>query len=327
MVINQIFKSLLFLLAIITFSISNVTATPILAPQNTVQPLDQIVAIVNNDIITQSQLNAAIIRVKKQIRGAHASMPDETTLKNGVLNQLIYKRLQLQIAKNLNVKVSNEQIDNAIQRLAQQRHLNLAQLKQNMLAESYNYSAFRKELGEEIAISQVQQQAVASHVTVTNEDIDNYLKKYIQWQERAKQYHVGDVRIALPASPSQTQLQAAQAKVKAIINQLKRNKQINKIIAHYADVDYTDLGWRPITDLPNLFTSIVPQMKINAIAGPITAPNGYHILKLLGTRGKANKTPTRTQIQQFLFQQKFQKALQDWLLNLRKNAYVKILIS
>ena len=313
------YKIIALLLA--TFCLSAWAAKGLPTPRSSVQPIDQIVAVVNSDIITQSEINATYRRALKQIKKRHGTVPDESTLKNEILNQLIYKKLQLQLAKRYGFKVTNSQVDVTVKSIAKQHRMTIDQLKQKIKSDGLNYAQYRKEIKNQIMISLVQRQALGTDIKVSNAEADQFLKKYKGEGKFATHYHQIDLRIPLPAASTSAQSKQAKAEAIKILGQLKQGADIYKV----AGVLVTDLGWRTTASLPNLFTHQLSTMKTGSIVGPLRAENGYHLIKLVGIRRSKTSLPTRKQVKHMLLQRKFEKALGAWLMKLRKKAYVKIL--
>lgn len=284
------------------------------------EPIDQIAAVVNDTVITQNQVNQAYQKTVKQIQNQNAQMPDELTLKSQILNQMIYQELQLQLAKRNHIQATNEQVTTAIKNIAKQHRISVTALKRKLLEQGISYSDYRKQIKKQIEMSILQHQALAKDVKVSDAEVTNFLNKYKSQKKYATQYRIIDVLIPLPAAPTPTQ--AKQAKVEAlnIYDQLKKGGDILKI----KGASVNDLGWQTIPDLPDLFANNVRNMKKNAIAGPLRAENGYHIIKLTDIKKGKVALPTRAEVKNILLNQKFQKALHAWVINLRKQSYVKI---
>ena len=272
------------------------------------KPLNGIAAIVNDDIITQSQFNHAMMAARQQLTQSNIPVPDATTLKKQVMDQLIYQHLQLQIAKRNNIEATNKQINAAMARIAEQNKIPVTELKTKLAQEGISYHTFRSQISKQIIISQLQHQAV-SNITVNKKDIAAFREQH-KTELSPMQYHVANLLV-----PSKT-------KAKQLMEKLRTNgHHFDQLMQNYPGSG--DLGWRNLNDLPTLFSDAIKKTKPGAVAGPLHAANGYHIIKLLGTRNKGGG-PTDAQVQNILMQQKFQKALQKWLQQLRRSAYIHI---
>lgn len=308
------------LLAVFSFSILAATKLPV--PKTSTVPLDQIVAVVNDGVITQTEVDAAYQRAKKQIAKSGKPVPNASLLKNEILNQLIYRKLQFQLATRGGLKVSNKQVDTAIKSIAKQHKITAKQLRKKVESRNFTYAQYRKEVKRQILLTMLQHQVLGKKLEVTNKEVDAFLAKYKSQGKFATHYHLVDFLIPLPATPTSTQ--SKQAKALA----LKTFKNLPKGIDHFnpAGIKVTDMGWRTAASLPDLFTHNLTSTKVGGLIGPLRAQNGYHIIKLKGIRKGSSDAPTKTQVRQLLMQQKLGKNLKKWLEKLRKNASVKIIV-
>lgn len=286
-------------------------------------PLDKVVAVVNDQVITQSELNKAINIVKEQFQAANSPLPSLADMHKQVLNELILKDIQLQTAKRAGIKVTEAQLDDAIDKIAAQNKLNLASLKQKLTAQHMTYSQFRQQIREQMLISELQKRAIAGNINVSEQDIQAVLKNAPKQMTANAVYHIQDILIPLTSSATSAQTQAAKQNANKIIQQLRKDVAVQKAISA-TGAQVNDLGWRSASQLPDLFSKQVQGLSTGDVAGPIYAPNGLHILKLAAVQGNAPKLTPIT-ARELAFQRKFQEQLQMWLNQLRASAYVKIM--
>jgi len=296
-----------FIALTVLFATLNVLASPLPAPQNSEESINHIVAVVNNDVITQKQVDIAYHRAVKQIKKRGAPMPDTGRLINEILNQLIDQRLQLQLANRLHLKVTNAQLNSAIKSIAKQHGISMATLKLKIKKDGYTYSKFRNEIRDQMLIDMVQHQFLAKDIVVTKNEVDQLIDQYTLRPEYATQYHLIDILVPMPSNPTRTQIKYARAEAHRIMTALHAGTDVKKI----KGAEINDLGWETSGALPELFTQQASKMKVNGIAGPLQAQNGYHIIKLLAIKPAKLKLPTRTQARQILQAQKIQKAVHD----------------
>lgn len=291
-------------------------------PAPTITPkqlLNQIVAVVNDEIITQNEFTHAVGIAKQQFVQERVPLPDGQTFKQQVLDQLIYQKLQLQLAKQNNIKVTNKEISAAVARIAAQNHFSGTALKQKLAQEGMTYKQFSSQLQRQLIISKLQHQTVGSDITINKSEIAAFKKQH-QKQLTLTQYHVATILIPLFDSATQAQINYTKGKAILVLNKLRNGSSFKTSMKIYPGS--IDLGWRTANDLPQVFVSVITKMKPNEILGPIQAPNGFHIIKLIDKKAKSSLTDQ--QVQQIVYQQKFDQALQKWLLQLRHAAYVRI---
>ena len=293
-------------------------------PSSTVQPLDKVVAIVNSDVVTQSQLAQAMKRARVRLRQAHMTIPPKVNFKKTVLQQLINRSLQLQVAKRIGIQVSNQQLNQFISRLAKQRGLSVAQWQKNQIQQSgYTLTTLRAALKDQLRINQVQSISVAKNIKLSDQDLAKVKAKIIAMQQQGLQYHVVDYLVALPDSPTATQMQQAQRKAKQLRAQLSSGG--NVVLSK--SVSKNNMGWVQANQLPTLFLNAIQGKSSGFTSGPLVAGNGIHIIKLLAKQGQLATSPSAQQVRAYAMQQQFMIGLEKWVKTLRKSAFIKINLS
>lgn len=293
-------------------------------PNSTVQSLDKVVAIVNGDVVTQSQLNQAMRRARARLRQAHMTIPPQVNFKQSVLQQLINRSLQLQVAKRMGIQVSNQQLNQFIVRLAKQRGMSVAQWKKNQIQQSgYTITTLRAALKDQLRMNQVQSISVAKNIKLSDQDLAKVKAKIIAMQQQGLQYHVVDYLIALPDSPTATQMQQAKRNAKQLRAQLSSGG--NVVLSK--SVSKNDMGWVQANQLPTLFLNAIVGKPSGFTSLPLVAGNGVHVIKLLAKQGQVAASPTAQQVRGYAMQQQFMVGLEKWVKTLRKSAFIKINLS
>lgn len=274
------------------------------------ESLNSVVAVVNKEIITQAELNAAEAQAKQQLAAStNPNALSDTKIRQMVLKQLIDQKLQLEVAKSANLTVSDAQTNQAIQHIAKQNNITVSDLKDKLEQQGVKFSAYKKLIHDQLLVHQVLQNAVGAKVHVTNEDIQAARKVYQSEMASQQQgFHIIDI------------LATTKDEAEKIAAQLKNGVNIDTAAPNQSK----DLGWRTAATLPTLFLDQLKTMQTGDISTPIEAPNGYHILKLVGTQGPSSGAPTKTQLQNVAYQMQFQKAAEEWMKEIRKTAYIKI---
>lgn len=298
--------------------VAQTTATPTPAHQaiaEPVTPLNRIAAIVNDEIISQTELESAIAEFKQQLLAANAPIPPAKQLRDDVLQQLINYRLEMQMAIRYEIKPTDAEVDQAIDQIAKNHNMTLEQLQQQLVLQNLNYAQFRKKIVEQLTIGKLQQQMVAGQVKVTEADIAAF-KNSGQGQE---EYRLIDFFLPISEHPTDAELDSTLTAAHQIQQQLNNGVDIDKITP-----TYQDLGWRSAGDLPQIFIQQLPTLTLKNASQPIRAPNGYHVLKILEKRNK-NQTLTDAQIREILLQQKYAAAVKTAINKARAQAYVAII--
>lgn len=279
-------------------------------------PINRIAAVVNEAIITEHDLTEATRAAKAQFIEHHMPLPSEKELRHKVLESLIFQKLQLQLAKQNHITATDKQIDDTIAGIAERSHLSLSELKNKLALQHVDFNQFRKQLKEQIIITTLQQQVVAGKIDFTAEQIKNFKNKLASTGS-VTEYHVLDYVIPLADDASGLQKQAAFNLAEQVRKALAQGKTPG------TEAIANDLGWQPLESLPDLFSPEIAKMSDGSSRGPFLAGNGYHIIKLIGSRKQAREISDE-EARQLYYQQHYRKVLDDWLKNLRKNSYVKV---
>lgn len=291
------------------FLILSARAADASMPAASAENLNSVAAVVNNDVITQIELNQAIKAAKQQIAVSSVSNAiNDAKLRSIILQQLIDQKLQLELAKRANITVTDAQVMQAIQNIAASHQLTVLQLKNKLKQQNLNYAAYLKMVHDQILLRQIEQSAVGNTIQITPQDIQNALAQYQSQMKTQQTFHVIDI------------VMRTKDKAQATLLQLNKGADINVI----APNNTTDLGWQTANTLPSIFLTQLTTMQSGDIAGPIQAPNGFHVIKLMGVRGQSMAQPTKAQLQNMAYAMKMQKAVEKWLVDLRKTAYIKI---
>lgn len=288
--------------------------------------INRIVAIVNNDIITQSQLNKQLAISRQHMkRLPNQKQPPKLALKRQTLNYLINRRLQLQKARDLGISVSPQQLAAAMARMAQHKGVSIEALYANALKDGYTRPEFRKEVHDEILLQKTQQAVLGPKIQVTPEQVKDYIQSHQQKLRQMLHYYVIDYWVKLPDGASSKAIKHKQHQAKKVYKQLQQGQSAKKLPDY---VHTNDMGWQKLGNLPTPFVPKLVHMKPNSYAQPIKTGNGFHILYLKGKRSP-NDDNTQQKIKQHakqaIFQNKLHSALINWIAKLRSQAYIRVM--
>lgn len=279
--------------------------TPLPDPKPSLQPINQIVAVVNKTIIDQSELDRAIQATKQQFQMRGIPLPKQAVMQEKTLNSLIDEKLQLEVARQNHIDATDEQVAKAIKSIAKRNHFTLEQLKEQLAPEGITYDEFQEQIRDQITVSHLQQQALAGKIDITPEEISTFQKK-LEQKNQTTRYNVIDY------------LLSDKEKANTFVKAMRDNPKT----ANTDGVESNPLGWRNLDDIPDVFATRVVAMKNNSIAGPIATGNGYHVIRLVDTK-KETDPVSEQQAREILYQEKFQEQLHAWLKTLRDSAYIK----
>ncbi|HKR77166.1 MAG TPA: peptidylprolyl isomerase [Rhodanobacter sp.] len=275
--------------------------SPNAAPAGQSQQLDRIVAVVNEDVILQSELDNAVRSIQQQYASQPGQLPPMNVLQQQVLDRLILMRLQLQKADDQGVHVSDNQVDQAVAEVAQQNKMSPDQLRAEVQRSGEDFGAFRQQLADQLTVQQLHQSVVHDSVSVTDSEIDNLLASP---SYKAGEVHLAHIQISIPSGADAAAIQAAAAKAEQAINAIKGGMDFNAAAIRYSDapdaLDGGDLGWRRMDEIPPAFADTVAGMKPGDVSAALRGPTGFHIIKLVGQRAPSKQIVTEYHARQIL---------------------------
>lgn len=256
-------------------------------------PLDKIIAIVDDNIITQIELNDRVKLISQQLKQQGSRLPSLDTLRKQVLERLILEKLQLDMANKTGIRINDETVNRVIANIARENRLSMPQFREVLQKDGYQFSDFRENIRREVTISRLRKMRVENKVNISEQEIDNYLHQTLKDQSADNEYHLNHILIATPEAATPEQIEDARIKAQKVFNELEKGADFNqKAIAVSNDelaLKGGDLGWRKTAQLPTLFTAVVDKMRTNEIKGPLRSASGFHIIKLLEKRSNAQK--------------------------------------
>ena len=275
------------------------------APSAPAAALDRIVAIVNDDIIAWSELDARLKTVRQQLHQSGTAPPPPDVLRRQVLERLILDRLQLQRARDSGIRIGDETLNRAMLRLAEQNALTLRQFRDALEREGYDFATFREEIRGDLMISEVRRRQVENRVRISERDIDHYLST-VENREAAErdQYRIGHILIAVPNEASPEESAEARSRAERVLGEIRAGADFANMAVAHSDgrqaLEGGDLGWRKAADLPTMFAGAVPGLEAGEVAGPLRSPSGFHLVKLVDKRGSERQIVEQTRARHIL---------------------------
>ncbi|MCE5231896.1 MAG: peptidylprolyl isomerase [Mizugakiibacter sp.] len=278
----------LFLLAL-AGSVAPQVRAQLLQPTQA-QPLDRIAAVVNDDVILQSQLEQAVQNIQRQYANRPQQLPPQDILQRQVLERLILERLQVQKANDQGVRVADQEVDNAIANVARQNNLSLPQLRQALAQQGYDYAQYRSQLRDQIMVQRLREKVLQGAAQASDTEIDNLLSSP---GFKSGEVHLAHIVVGVPQGASADDIAKAQAKVEQLQADLKGGMDFSAAAIRYSDapdaLEGGDLGWRRYDEVPSAFVNMVAGMQPGQITDALRGPGGFQILKLVDKRDAAAK--------------------------------------
>lgn len=247
-------------------------------------PIDSIVAVVNEDVLLRSELNSSLERVRRQFSG-RVNLPPQDVLERQVLERMIITELQLQWAEQNNVRVSENDVDQALEGMAQRNNTTVARLRQSIAADGLEFAEFRESIHDQLVIDQMQERVAQRRVEVSESEVDIQLDKQ---PAENREYHLATILIGVPDGASPSQVQDARNEAERVHGELRSGRDFAQAAIATSDAQNAlqggDLGWRRAEQIPPQFADQIRNLDPGEVTAPMRAPGGFYILKLLEDR-------------------------------------------
>ncbi|SFJ96473.1 peptidylprolyl isomerase [Methylophaga sulfidovorans] len=248
------------------------------------QSLDKIVAVVNDEVILESDLQDMEQTIRQQIRQRDAAMPPSDVLRKQVLERLIMQRLQIQEADKVGIRVGDDALNAALKQIADKNQMTLRQFRDVLEKDGYDFSQFRETIRDEMIIARLRKSQVEDRVVVSDREVDNFLATQKIQDGGQVEYDLQHILISLPEAASPEQVQAAQEKLEKVQALLKEGGDFAQIAAGYSDgqnaLEGGELGWRKQGELPSLFADVVPTLAVGEVSQSLRSGSGFHLVRV-----------------------------------------------
>ena len=243
------------------------------------QVVDKVAAVVNNGVVLESDVDGLMQSVKLNAAQARQQLPDDATLRHQIMERLIMDQIILQMGQKMGVKISDEQLDQAIANIAKQNN------------DGLNYNTYRNQIRKEMIISEVRNNEVRRRITILPQEVESLAQQVGNQNDASTELNLSHILIPLPENPTSDQVNEAESQARAIVDQARNGADFGKLaIAHSADqqaLNGGQMGWGRIQELPGIFAQALSTAKKGDIVGPIRSGVGFHILKVNDLRGES----------------------------------------
>lgn len=266
--------------------------------------IDGIAAIVNDEAVTQSELEAETRTVKAQLQQQKSSLPSDAVLQKQVLERLIVKHLKQQIADRNNIVIDDETLNRALNNIAKQNKMSLAQLRNVIERDGFDFNLYRENIRSEILHGRLRQRYVDNRINITTAEIEQFLKQQEKSGGSEDEYQLNHILISIPEGASAETIQAAKQRAQTLLERIAKGEEFAQLAIAESDGQQAlsggDLGWRKLGEIPSLFADTVSAMKKGDVSPLIRNPSGFHIIKLNDTRGGDRHVVTQSHARHIL---------------------------
>ena len=319
--INKMLTTLLS--GVIAIAASQAQAAPV--------KLDEVVAIVNEEVILASEVNTLTDSVMKRASSAGQALPEADVLAQQALDKLILDSLQLQMAKKMGMRISNAQLEDTIANIAKGNQQTVAQLQQELAAQGTSYSDYKDEISTQLLTNEVQRMQMRRRITISDQEVDNLMAIIKEQGQKNLQYRISHIMLRMPENADNDTLEALQENIAGIEAKLAAGENFAELAMSVSAgpkaLEGGDWGWMNINEMPTLFADAVNNGNKGQIIGPIRSPAGLHIIKIADMRGMETVLTKEVNARHILIkpsvilsEEKAQSLLKDYLQRIKSGS-------
>jgi peptidyl-prolyl cis-trans isomerase SurA len=273
---------------------------PMAAHSQGIALVDRIVAVVNKEVITMSELNEAIGGAERQLRRQGTQAPEREVLERQLLDRLILDKAQLQLARDTGIRIDELQLDRALQRIAEQNKMTLAEFRSALERDGVPFAQFRDDLRDQITLSRLREREVDDKIQVSETEIDLFLEETAKTQPDAREeFNIAHILVRVPDQASPERIESARAKAAKARADAAAGGDFARLAAGFSDASDAlqggAIGWRTADRLPELFASTLSGMKSGEVSEVLKSSAGFHVIKLIERRGAGAPSAPVTQ--------------------------------
>ncbi len=256
---------------------------------------DKVIAVVDGDVILQSEFNERLLNITQNAQGRN--LPPRAELEELVLDQLILESIQLQLAANNGIRVNDNQLNQTLTAIAEQNNMTFEQFR-NVLNSEGGYQTFREQIRRDMMINNLQSNAINGRISITRQEVENYLRSEAAQIDIAPEYRINHILIPLDSLGQNQRLEElAELLYQKIqdgedILQLASSGQILGMSVSGGDLN----GWRKPENLPTMFRPVVPDLAVGEVSEPFRSDSGFHIVKVVDKRGGSDLQVNQTHL-------------------------------
>ena len=299
--ITPVFAAILFAMSWLAHAQSSAatpapgaTAPLARAAQDRTVLLDRVVAVINDEALTQHEIDEQKRVVLEQMKAQKVAPPAPDVLEKQVMERLITERVILQLAKTGGIRVDDVQVERTIERIAQENKLTPAELRTALGREGIVFAKYRDDLRNELMIQRLREREVDGRIQVTDAEVDNFLASINVQSGGDVEYNVAHILVLVPDQGTPEQVEAKRRRAEDALRQLQGGAEFAQVAAGYSDAPDAlqggSLGWRGPARLPSVFVEPVRSLKPGQVSAVLRSASGFHIVKLIETRSRNEPT-------------------------------------
>ncbi|AKV95904.1 MULTISPECIES: peptidylprolyl isomerase [Marinobacter] len=251
--------------------------------------LDQVVAIVDEDVILQTELEARINTITSRLSAQGTALPPRQVLEERVLDQLITESIQMQMADRAGMRISDNELNETMANIAERNGMSLPQFEIQLEAEGVTYNQAREQIRKEMLTSRVQQRQVGNRVRVTDREVENYLESLEARGGNNAQYRLAYIFVSVDDPSDEAEVDAAREKAERLRSEIANGRDFREVAVAESDASNAleggDMGWRAEGQLPSLVAPVVPELPVGEPSDVLENNSGFHLVMVMDKRG------------------------------------------
>ena len=259
------------------------------AAQRTVLDVDRVVAVVNDEVITSVELDRELRNATEQLRRQGTALPARSALEKQLLERLITKRALLQYTRQTGLRVSDADLDRAVDKIAEDNKLSPTALRETLEHDGIPFARFRENVRSEMLLARLRDREVDSRVVVSDAEIQSFLRGQENQTDKVDEYSLAHILVAVPEQATPEQVSARRTRAETALAQIRQGADFRQVAATFSDApdafDGGNMGWRPAARLPSIFLQAAKTLKVGQSSDVLRSPAGFHIIKLVEKRG------------------------------------------
>lgn len=269
------------------------------------QPLDRVVAVVDEGVVLQSELQARIQQIRSRMNAQGTQLPPESVLRERVLDQLILEQIQIQRARQMGMRIGDSELNDAMRNVARNNGFNsLDAFEQALASEGLSFQQARGQIRREMLVSRVQQQRVGQRVRVTEREVENFLSSSQARERSGIEHLLGHILIQVSNFNNEQKVQAARSKAESIQAELDNGADFRELAVAESDgrnaLEGGELGWRSGQELPSLVASEIPRLDVGEPSRVLQSSSGFHVVTPLDRRGQDSNEVAQRRVSHIL---------------------------
>jgi peptidyl-prolyl cis-trans isomerase SurA len=277
---------------------------------------DYIVAVVNSELVTAFELEQRTAMAREDARRGGARLPSTEALRGQTLDALIQERVLVTYARDSGIKVDDAELDRAVNSVAAQNKMTLAQLRRQLVTEGMDIERLRNNLRDQILVERVREREVVARIRITDTDIDRHIEQQRSAAAAEVEINLAQILVTVPEGASEVQVTERRERTEQALARVRGGADFGAVAIEVSEdgnrAKGGEIGLRPISRLPDLFVEAVRNLKVNEVTeAPLRSGAGFHVLKVLQRREGVAFRVAQTRARHILLRSSAQVSVQD----------------